>query len=89
MRSQAYPKGAKGAGRVYQGARETKDMVDYATSMVPGAKVEKIKKTHEIDAWLAQVSVLLDTNGILADGFGSTRNNLMFCSFIHRVIPCR
>ena len=55
--SQAYPKGSKGNGRVYSGARETKDMVDYATSMVPGTKVEKIKKTDEIDAWLAQVSL--------------------------------
>ncbi|KAJ9092944.1 hypothetical protein QFC19_008542 [Naganishia cerealis] len=50
----SYPRGAKSAGRVYSGARETKDFVDYATSMVSGDKVKKIKKTHDIDTWLTE-----------------------------------
>ncbi|KAJ9099116.1 hypothetical protein QFC21_003995 [Naganishia friedmannii] len=49
-----YPRGAKSAGRVYTGVRETKDLIDYATSMVSGDKVKKIKKTHDIDTWLTE-----------------------------------
>ncbi|KAJ9116301.1 hypothetical protein QFC22_004741 [Naganishia vaughanmartiniae] len=49
-----YPRGAKSAGKVYSGARETKDLVDYATSMVSSDKVKKIKKTHDIDTWLTE-----------------------------------
>lgn len=33
-------------------------MVDYATGLVSTDKVQKIKKTHDIDTWLTEVRPL-------------------------------
>lgn len=55
--TQAYTKGSKTPARDYNNARAAKDLIEYASSLIPADKVKKLKASEEINDWLHAVSL--------------------------------